>query len=89
MRLIPCCRFGCFPFVSSAAVDVYEEIRRCPRVELPDCSGILAVALGRMLAVNPKTRPSAGELLDLLRGGKGIGNSSVAEIEEKFYRECM
>ena len=49
---------------------------------------LLVLALRQMLMPDPKDRPSAGDLLKLLLGTNGIGNSSVAEIEALFVKEC-
>ncbi|QDZ24631.1 protein kinase [Chloropicon primus] len=78
-------RYAEFPFQSTSAADIYEEIRSSPKVEVvhPPSGGseLLTAALKRMLTPDPGLRPSAASLLDLL---KGLGLSSVEEIEASY-----
>ena len=69
-------RYGIFPFRSSSADDMYEEIRQTRIIAFPSPlesheesqeSKILSLALRKMLEANPSARPSADQVLrDLL-----------------------
>lgn len=90
-------RYGGFPFSSTTACDVYEEIRACRGVELPppgpNASENLTRALQGMLQTSPDDRLTAGGILETLLGEtdglKGLGSASVDEIEASYAREVL
>ena len=95
-------RYGTFPFESSSADDMYEEIQSRPVLipcvekgrpgvedqqgEEVEAEAVLSRALKQMLLSDPAERPTASEIVELLE--ESIGNRSIDEIEEAFVVKC-
>lgn len=97
-------RYGAFPFESSSADDMYEEIQSRPVLipcvekgrpgvedqwgEEVEAEALLSRVLKQMLLSDPAERPTASEIVELLEESKTIGNRSIDEIEEAFVVKC-
>jgi len=96
-------RYGEFPFASESAVDIYEEIQRCPNVAVPpdgprgggnsqsEASETLSRAMKAMLAPRPEDRVSAAEALRILEttGRARVGGDMSTKSVAEIEREWV